>query len=158
VDGGLVLLEDQDRSLWDRDLIARGVALLDRALALRRSGPYQLQAAIAALHAQAEAPAETDWAQIALLYSELNRLQPSPVIELNRAVAVAMAEGPTAGLELLDGLPLERYHLFHAARADLLRRAGRSVEARSAYERARELATNESERAFLDRRLAQLRL
>jgi len=155
-DGGLVLLEDQDRTLWDRDLIARGVALLDRALALRRSGPYQLQAAIAALHAQAEAPAETDWAQIALLYGELNRLQPSPVVELNRAVAVAMAEGPTAGLELLDGLPLERYHLFHAARADLLRRAGRPVEARAAYERARELVTNESERAFLERRLAGL--
>jgi RNA polymerase sigma-70 factor (ECF subfamily) len=155
-DGELVLLDDQDRSLWDRDLIARGVALLDRALALRRPGPYQLQAAIAALHARARAPGETDWTQIALLYGELARLQPSPVVELNRAVAVAMAEGPAAGLELLDDLPLEGYHLFHSARADLLRREGRVDEARAAYERARELVTNEPERAFLARRIAEL--
>jgi len=155
-DGGLVLLEDQDRSLWDRDLIARGVSLLDRALSLRRSGPYQLQAAIAALHAQAGKPGETDWCQIALLYAELNRLQPSPVIELNRAVAVAMAEGPAAGLELLDDLPLDGYHLFHSARADLLRREGRAEEARAAYERAHELVTNDAERAFLESRLAEL--
>jgi RNA polymerase sigma-70 factor, ECF subfamily len=154
--GALVLLGEQDRSLWDGDLIARGVALLDRALALRRSGPYQIQAAIAALHAQADEPDETDWAQIALLYAELNRLQPSPVIELNRAVAVAMAEGPAAGLQLLDDLPLDRYHLFHSARADLLRREGRVDEARAAYERARELVTNETERAFLARRIAEL--
>jgi RNA polymerase sigma-70 factor, ECF subfamily len=155
-EGRLVLLEEQDRSLWDGDLIARGVALLDRAVALRCPGPYQLQAAIAALHAQAVAPEETDWAQIALLYAELVRQEPSPVVELNHAVAVAMAEGPKAGLELLDGLPLERYHLFHAARADLLRRAERREEARAAYERASELATNDSERAFLERRLAEL--
>jgi RNA polymerase sigma-70 factor, ECF subfamily len=155
-DGELVLLDDQDRSLWDRDLIARGVALLDRALALRRPGPYQLQAAIAALHARARVPGETDWTQIALLYAELARLQPSPVVELNRAVAVAMAEGPAAGLELLDDLPLDRYHLFHSARADLLRREGRVDEARAAYERARELVTNEPERAFLSRRIAEL--
>jgi RNA polymerase sigma-70 factor (ECF subfamily) len=155
-DGELVLLDDQDRSLWDRDLIARGVALLDRALALRRPGPYQLQAAIAALHARAREPGETDWTQIALLYAELARLQPSPVVELNRAVAVAMAEGPAAGLELLDDLPLDRYHLFHSARADLLRREGRVDEARAAYERARELVTNEPERAFLSRRIAEL--
>jgi RNA polymerase sigma-70 factor (ECF subfamily) len=155
-DGELVLLDDQDRSLWDRDLIARGVALLDRALALRRPGPYQLQAAIAALHARAREPGETDWTEIALLYAELARLQPSPVVELNRAVAVAMAEGPAAGLELLDDLPLERYHLFHSARADLLRREGRVDEARAAYERARELVTNEPERAFLSRRIAEL--
>ena len=155
-DGELVLLDDQDRSLWDRDLIARGVALLDRALALRRPGPYQLQAAIAALHARAREPGETDWTQIALLYAELARLQPSPVVELNRAVAVAMAEGPAAGLELLDDLPLDRYHLFHSARADLLRREGRVDEARAAYERARELVTNGPERAFLSRRIAEL--
>jgi RNA polymerase sigma-70 factor (ECF subfamily) len=156
VHGELVLLEDQDRSLWDRDLIERGVALLDRALSLRRPGPYQLQAAIAALHAQAARPEETDWGQIALLYGELARMQPSPVVELNRAVAVAMAEGPETGLELLDGLPLRRYHLFHAARADLLRRAGHRNEARAAYEQARDLATNGPERAFLERRLADL--
>jgi len=154
--GELVLLEDQERSLWDRDLISRGTALLDRALALRRPGPYQLQAAIAALHGQASTPDETDWEQIALLYGELARLQPSPVVELNRAVAVAMADGPDAGLALLDGLPLERYHLFHSARADLLRRSGRADEAREAYERARELATNPAERAFLEHRLSAL--
>ncbi len=154
--GELMLLEDQDRSLWDRDLISRGAALLDRAVALRSPGPYQLQAAIAALHAQAAAPDETDWRQISLLYGELARLQPSPVVELNRAVAVAMACGPDAGLELLDGLPLERYQHFHSARADLLRRSGRSDEARVEYERARELATNPAERAFLERRLAAL--
>jgi RNA polymerase sigma-70 factor, ECF subfamily len=155
-DGALVLLEDQDRSLWDRDSISRGTALLDRALALQRPGPYQLQAAIAALHAKAPSPEETDWRQIVLLYGELGRLQPSPVVELNRAVALAMAHGPDAGLELLEGLPLERYHLFHSARADLLRRAGRPDEARAAYERAHELATNDAERAFLERRLAAL--
>jgi RNA polymerase sigma-70 factor (ECF subfamily) len=155
-DGALVLLEDQDRSLWDRDSISRGTALLDRALALQRPGPYQLQAAIAALHAEAPSPEETDWRQIVLLYGELGRLQPSPVVELNRAVALAMAHGPDAGLELLEGLPLERYHLFHSARADLLRRAGRPDEARAAYERAHELATNDAERAFLERRLAAL--
>jgi RNA polymerase sigma-70 factor, ECF subfamily len=154
--GELVLLEDQDRSLWDVDLIARGTALLDRAVALRCPGPYQLQAAIAALHAQAAAPEDTDWPQIALLYGELVRLQPSPVVELNRAVAVAMADGPDAGLALLDGLPLERYQHFHSARADLLRRSGRTDEARLEYEHARELATNPAERAFLERRLAAL--
>jgi RNA polymerase sigma-70 factor (ECF subfamily) len=155
-DDALVLLEDQDRSLWDRDLIERGVALLDRALALRGPGPYQLQAAIAALHAQAVSAEQTDWLQITLLYGELARLQPSPVVELNRAVAVAMAHGPEAGLELLDVLELDRYHLFHSARADLLRRSGRADEARAEYERARELATNDAERAFLERRLAAL--
>ncbi len=137
-------------------MIERGAALLDRALSLRRPGPYQLQAAIAALHAQAMRAEETDWPQIAALYGELARRQPSPVVELNRAVAVAMAEGPEAGLELLDGLPLERYHLFHAARADLLRRRGRPADARKAYERAQALATNDAERAFLARRLEEL--
>jgi RNA polymerase sigma-70 factor, ECF subfamily len=154
--GEMVLLPDQDRSLWDRDAIADGVRTLESAALLRRPGPYQLQAAIAALHARAREPGETDWTQIALLYAELARLQPSPVVELNRAVAVAMAEGPAAGLELLDDLPLDRYHLFHSARADLLRREGRVDEARAAYERARELVTNEPERAFLSRRIAEL--
>jgi RNA polymerase sigma-70 factor, ECF subfamily len=155
--GELVLLEDQDRSLWDRDLIDRGLALLDRALTLRRPGPYQLQAAIAALHAQAATPDDTDWPQIAKLYGELAHLQPSPVVELNRAVAVAMADGPEGGLALLDELSLERYHLFHAARADLLRRASRFREAADAYERALELASNDAERAFLERRLEEAR-
>jgi RNA polymerase sigma-70 factor, ECF subfamily len=152
-DGDLVLLEDQDRTLWDRDRIARGVALLDRAIALRRPGPYQLQAAIAALHAEAERPEDTDWPQIAALYGGLAVYQPSPVVELNRAVAVAMADGPGAGLALLDDLPLDGYHLYHATRADLLRRLGRPADARAAYRRAHDLATNERERAFISRRL-----
>jgi len=155
-DGSLVLLEDQDRSLWDRDLIERGTALLDRALALGVPGTYQVQAAIAALHAEAARPEDTDWPQIAALYGELARVQPSPVVELNRAVAVAMADGPAAGLALLEGLPLDRYQWFHSARADLLRREGKRAEAASAYRRALELATNETERAFLERRLAEL--
>jgi RNA polymerase sigma-70 factor (ECF subfamily) len=155
-DGELVLLEEQDRSLWDRDLIERGTALLERALGLRRPGPYQLQASIAALHAQAGRPEDTDWPQIAALYGELVQRQPSPVVELNRAVAVAMAEGPAAGLELLEDLPLERYHLFHAARADLLRRLGRGGESRAAYDRAIGLAGNPAERAYLTRRHDEL--
>ncbi len=156
-DGSLVLLEDQYRSLWDRDLIERGAALLDRALALRVPGTYQVQAAIAALHAQAEQPEATDWQQIVALYCELARLQPSPIVDLNRAVAVAMAEGPAAGLTLLEDLPLERYQWFHSARADLLRRQGRRDAARAAYERALDLATNEAERAFLTKRIDELR-
>jgi RNA polymerase sigma-70 factor (ECF subfamily) len=152
-EGDLVLLEDQDRSLWDRGQIERGAALLDRAIALRRPGPYQVQAAIAALHAEAERPEDTDWPQIAMLYAGLAAYQPSPVVQLNWAVAVAMADGPGAGLALLDDLPLDGYHLYHAARADLLRRLGRPAEARAAYRRAHELATNERERAFLSRRL-----
>jgi RNA polymerase sigma-70 factor (ECF subfamily) len=154
--GDVVLLADQDRTLWDEDMIKRGLGLLDRALSLRRPGPYQVQAAIAALHAQARTPAETDWPQIAALYDELARLQPSPVVFLNRAVAVAMADGPNAGLALLDDLDLGAYHLYHAARADLLRRTGRSDEARAAYERAHALATNEPERRFLEQRLETL--
>jgi RNA polymerase sigma-70 factor, ECF subfamily len=152
-DGDLVLLEDQDRTLWDSDRIARAVALLDRAIALRRPGPYQVQAAIAALHAEADRPEKTDWPQIAALYGGLAVYQPSPVVELNRAVAVAMADGPGAGLALLDDLPLDGYHLYHAARADLLRRLGRPADAQAAYRRAHELATNERERAFISRRL-----
>ena len=131
-------------------------ALLDRALALGVPGPYQVQAAIAALHAAAARPEDTDWPQIAALYGELARLQPSPVVELNRAVAVAMADGPAVGLTLLEDLPLERYQWFHSARADLLRRQGKRDEAATAYHRALELAANETERAFLERRLAEL--
>ena len=133
-DGVLVTLENQDRSRWDRGLIADGVAVLDQALAMRRSGPYQVQAAIAACHATAPDAASTDWPQIAVLYAELARLAPSPVVELNRAVAVAMADGIPAGLALVDELAesgrLDGYHLLPATRADLLRRAGRGAEAR----------------------------
>ncbi|HUH08166.1 MAG TPA: RNA polymerase sigma factor [Egibacteraceae bacterium] len=159
-DGGLVLLEDQDRSRWDAAQIARGAELLERALRYRRPGPYQIQAAIAAVHAQAARHEDTDWREIAGLYTELLRHLPSPVAALNRAVAVAMSEGPPAGLALMDELAdraeLDRYHLFHAARADLLRRAGRPAEARPAYERAIELATNDAERSFLRGRLDEL--
>ena len=155
--GELVLLAEQDRTAWDDAEIAEGTRVLDRALSLRRPGPYQLQAAIAALHSEAPTAPETDWPQIAALYGELARVQPSPVVELNRAVAVAMAEGPEAGLRRLDGLgELDRYHLFHAARADLLRRLGRTDEAAQAYRLALDLATNPVERAFLQRRLDEV--
>ena len=154
--GDLVLLEDQDRSLWDRDRIAAGLSVLDRAVSLRNAGPYQLQAAIAALHAQAASPDETDWPQIAALYAELERSTGSPVVSLNRAVAVAMTEGYERGLALMDGLPLDEYHLFHAARADLLRRLERHEEAAAAYRRALELTDSNAERAFLSRRLDSL--
>jgi len=156
-DGSLVLLEDQDRARWDHDAIDDGSRILDDALALRAPGPYQMQAAIAALHARAPRPEDTDWPQIAALYGALLAVEPSPVIALNRAVAVAMADGPAAGLPLVDALaePLDRYHLFHAARADLLRRLGRLDEAGAAYARALALATNPAERSFLGRRLAE---
>jgi RNA polymerase sigma-70 factor, ECF subfamily len=155
--GDIVLLEDQDRSRWDQDAIDEGLAILDAAVALGAVGPYQVQAAIAALHDRAPRPEDTDWPQIASLYATLARLQPSPVIELNRAVAIAMADGPAAGLPLIDALigDLDRYHLFHAARADLLRRLGRSADARAAYAKARDLAANPQERAFLERRLGE---
>jgi RNA polymerase sigma-70 factor, ECF subfamily len=158
--GELVLLDDQDRSLWDRGLIAEGVALVRRALASRRFGPYALQAAIAAVHAEAPTAAATDWAQIVGLYDVLVRADPSPVIELNRAVAVAMRDGPLAGLVLIDALlaggELAQYRFAHSARADLCRRLGRTVEARASYERALELTRQETERRFLERRLAEL--
>jgi RNA polymerase sigma-70 factor (ECF subfamily) len=158
--GELVLLEDQDRSRWDRDRIAAGQALLDRALRMRRPGPYQLQAAIAALHDAAVMPTETDWPQIAALYERLAVLAPSPVVELNRAVAVAMVEGPEAGLRLIDGLvaggQLSAYPYLHAARADLLRRAGFAAEAAAAYRQASRLTGNAAERSFLDRRLQEV--
>jgi RNA polymerase sigma-70 factor (ECF subfamily) len=151
--GELVLLEEQDRSRWDRTRIAEGLRVLDRALAFRRPGPYQVQAAIAALHARAASPDETDWPQIAALYGELARMTPSHVVDLNHAVAVAMAEGPEAGLDLVDRIEgLDRYHLFHSTRADLLRRLGRNDEAEAAYARALELAGTATERDFLERR------
>ena len=158
--GDAVILEQQDRSRWDRAAIAEGVALLDRALALRRAGPYQIQAAIAALHDEAATAEETDWPQIAALYTTLARLTPSPVVELNRAVAVAMAWGPECGLALLDrpelAAPLAEYQHYHAARADLLRRSGCRDQAISAYVRALELCQNAAERCFLQRRLAEV--
>jgi RNA polymerase sigma-70 factor (ECF subfamily) len=158
--GELILLNDQDRLLWNRDQIAEGVALVERAVAARQVGPYTIQAAIAAVHANALNAAATDWAQIVALYDLLARAEPSPVVELNRAVAVAMRDGPSAGLALIDAI-LERgdlsdYHLAHAARADLCRRLGRRAEARASYERALSLTEQEPERRFLERRLAEL--
>jgi RNA polymerase sigma-70 factor (ECF subfamily) len=159
-EGDLILLDNQDRSLWNRDQISEGVALVERALSSRRFGPYTLQAAIAAVHAEAPTAAETDWAQIVGLYDLLLRVEPSPVIELNRAVAVAMRDGPAAGLALIDPL-LERgelvdYHLAHSARADLCRRLGRTADARASYERALSLTRQAPERRFLERRLREL--
>ena len=158
--GDLVLLEDQDRSLWNRDQIAEGTALVERALRSRRFGPYTLQAAIAAVHAEAADPAATDWAQIVGLYDVLARLDPSPVVALNRAVAVAMRDGPAAGLGLIDAIlaggDLADYHPAHAARAELCRRLGRTADARAAYERALALTKLEPARRFLERRLADL--
>lgn len=153
--GDLVTLEDQDRSKWDHELIDEGLALVDGSPG---AGPYRLQAAIAACHDRAPRPEDTDWAEIASLYDELERVRPSPVVALNRAVAVAMADGPDAGLRLLDPLAddLDRYHHFHAARADLLRRAGRASDAAAAYERALELVGNDTERRYLERRRAAL--
>ncbi len=155
--GEVVLLADQDRGRWDRAAIAEGVGVLDRALRLGAPGPYQLQAAIAALHAQAPSAEDTDWPGIAALYAELLRIAPSPVVALNHAVAVAMTGGPAAGLALLDRIEgLDHYHLHHAARADLLRRLGRPAEAAAAYRRAHDLAANPADRAFLAARLTEL--
>jgi RNA polymerase sigma-70 factor, ECF subfamily len=159
--GELVLLDQQDRALWNREQIAEGLALVERALSSRRFGPYTLQAAIAAVHAQAPAGGATDWAQIVGLYDVLARVEPSPVIELNRAAAVAMRDGPAAGLALVDAVlargDLGDYHLAHSARADLCRRLGRTAEARASYERALALTRQEPERRFLERRLGELR-
>ena len=158
--GELILLDDQDRLLWDREQIAEGLALVQRALAARQVGPYTVQAAIAAVHASAANASATDWAQIVALYDLLARAEPSPVVELNRAVAVAMRDGPSAGLGLIDTIlengDLLDYHLAHAARADLCRRLGRIAEARASYERALRLTEQEPERRFLERRLAEL--
>ena len=159
-DGALVLLDDQDRSRWDRARIDEGKALLERAMRMRRVGVYQLQAAIAALHDDAPVADATDWPQIAALYRVLGEMTRSPVVELNRAVAVAMADGPAAGLAVIDGLVaaghLDAYPYLHAARADLLRRLDRRDEAVVAYRRAIELTANEPERAFLERRILEL--
>jgi RNA polymerase sigma-70 factor (ECF subfamily) len=159
-DGELVLLEDQDRARWDRAEITEGLPLVEQALRASPPDPYALQAAIAALHARAPSARETDWAQIAALYVALHALAPSPVVRLNHAVAVAFAEGPAAGLRLLDALTaegsLDSYHLFHAARADLLRRLGRHAEAEAAYRAALDRVGNQAERRFLERRLASI--
>jgi RNA polymerase sigma-70 factor (ECF subfamily) len=159
--GEIVLLEDQDRSRWDQALIAEGRTYVERALSSGPTGAYAVQAAISATHAAAATPADTDWARIVGWYDVLWRVVPSPVVELNRAVAVAMRDGPAAGLALIDAIlsrgDLADYHLAHAARADLCRRLGRTAEARAAYEQAHGLARQEPERRFLKRRLAELR-
>lgn len=158
--GDLVLLEQQDRSLWNQNLIREGIALVEQALASKRIGPYTLQAAIAAVHAEAPNAQETDWAQIIALYDLLSRAEPSPIIELNRAVAVAMRDGPAKGLELVTALlersELAQYHLAHATRADFCRRLDRKADARASYQRALALAKQEPERRFLERRLGEL--
>ena len=156
-DGSLVLLEDQDRELWNRDRAAEGKRVLENARLLGPPAPYRLQAEIAAVHAQAAKPADTDWPRIVGLYDELVAVSPSPVVELNRAAAIAMAQGPDRGLSLIDQIEgLDDYYLLHAARADLLRRGGRNAEAASSYRRAIDLATNPVERSFFQRRLAQV--
>ncbi|MFZ1083137.1 MAG: RNA polymerase sigma factor [Candidatus Kryptoniota bacterium] len=159
-EGNLILLEDQDRSLWRRDMITEGVALVEHALSSQQAGPYSIQAAIAAVHAEAATASETDWSEIVALYGVLMQMNPSPVVELNRAVAVAMRDGPSAGLELIDGI-LERgeltdYHLAHSARAELCRRLGKTADARTAYERALALTRQEPEQRFIEKRLAGL--
>lgn len=159
--GELILLEQQDRSLWNRDQIAEGMALVEKALSSRRFGPYTLQAAIAALHAEAESAAATDWRQIVALYGQLLRIQPSPVAYLNRAVAIAMCDGPETGLVHIDALlehgELTDYYLAHSARAELCRRLGRTDEARSSFEKALSLTRQEPERRFLQERIRQLK-
>ncbi len=161
-EGELILLEDQDRSLWNREQIAEGVALVQQALSARRVGPYTLQAAIAAVHAEAPSAAATDWAQIVGLYGLLVQAVPSPVVELNRAVAVAMRDGPLAGLALIDAIlargDLADYHLAHSARAELLRRLGRSGEAAAAYRKTLDLTRQAPERRFIERRLREVEL
>ena len=159
--GELILLENQDRSLWNLEQIAEGVELVERALKSRRFGPYTLQAAIAAVHAEAESIAATDWRQIVALYDQLVRIQPSPVVQLNRAVAIAMRDGPEAGLAHIDALlehgELANYYLAHAARAEMCRRLGRTAEARASYEKALSLTQQEPERQFLQARIRQLK-
>jgi RNA polymerase sigma-70 factor (ECF subfamily) len=159
--GELILLENQDRALWNKEQIAEGVALLEKALKSRRFGAYTLQAAIAAVHAEAESVAVTDWRQIVALYDQLLRIQPSPVVQLNRAVAIAMCDGPEAGLAQIDAVlehgELANYYLAHSARADMYRRLGRTAEARASYEKALALTHQEPERQFLQERIRQLK-
>ena len=159
--GKLILLEHQDRALWNREQIAEGLGLVEKALNSRRFGPYTLQAAIAAVHAEAESTAATDWRQIVALYNQLVRMQPSPVAYLNRAVAIAMCDGPEAGLKQIDAVlehgELANYYLAHSARAELYRRLGRTAEARASYERALALTQQEPERQFLQERIRQLK-
>ena len=159
-DGDLILLEDQNRFLWNREFIAEGTDLVERAMRSRRFGPYSIQGAIATVHVHAGDAAATDWNEIVGLYDVLLQMTPSPVIELNRAVAVAMRDGPEAGLKIVDGIldrgELRDYRLAHAARADFCRRLGRTGDARAAYERARTLTRQEPERRFLERRIAEL--
>ena len=159
--GDLILLEQQDRTLWDRAQMTEGIALVEKSLKTHRFGSYTLQAAIAAVHAEAGSAATTDWRQIVMLYNRLARIQPSPVVELNRAVAIAMCEGPEAGLRLIEGLmargEMATYHLAHSARADLCRRLGRTTEARSSYQKALTLTQQEPERRFLEERLRHLK-
>jgi len=158
--GNIILLEDQDRSLWDRDMIDEGLTLVERAFSSKPPGPYTLQAAIAALHAEAVRPEATDWAQITWLYSRLLRINPSPIIELNRAIAIAMHKGPEAGLQQIDAIlergDLDDYHLAHSARAELCRRLGRTNQARTSWERALALAQQAPERQFIQRKLSEL--
>lgn len=158
--GDIILLEDQDRSRWDRDMIAEGLSLVERVFSSKQAGPYTLQAAIAALHAEATSPEATDWAQITVLYSLLLRMHPSPIIELNRAVAVAMHKGPEAGLQQIDAIlgrgELNDYHLAHSARAELCRKIGRTNEARASWERALALAQQDPERRFIEGKLSEL--
>jgi len=164
--GELILLGHQDRSLWNREQMAEGVALLEQALNSRPFGPYTLQAAIAAVHARAGSVAATDWGQIVALYDQLERIQPSPVVQLNRAVAIAMRDGPEAGLAHIDAVlkhcsgkqgDLANYYLAHSARADMYRRLGRTAEARASYEKALALTQQEPERQFLQARIRQLK-
>ena len=159
--GELILLENQDRSLWNREQIAEGGSLLKKALNSRRFGPYTLQAAIAAVHAEAESVAATDWRQIVAIYDQLVRMQSSPVVHLNRAVAIAMRDGPEAGLNHIDAVlqngELANYYLAHSARADMCRRLGRTDEARASYEKALTLTQQEPERLFLRERIRQLK-
>jgi RNA polymerase sigma-70 factor, ECF subfamily len=164
--GELILLENQDRSLWNREQIAEGIALVEKALKSRRFGAYTLQAAIAAVHAEAESSAATDWPQIVALYNQLVRIQPSPVVQLNRAVAIAMRDGPEVGLAQIDAVldrysgkqgDLTNYYLAHSARADMYRRLGKTAEARAAYEKALALTQQEPERQFLQERIRQLK-
>ncbi|MGB2868736.1 MAG: RNA polymerase sigma factor [Bacteroidota bacterium] len=158
--GDLILLEHQDRSLWNREQIGEGIALVEQALSTRRFGPYTIQSAIAAVHAEAVSPAETDWAEIVGLYDVLLRVEPSPVVELNRAVAVAMRDGPQAGLDLIEAIlargELAEYHLAHSARAELCRRLGRTADARASFQRALALTGQEPERRFLEGKMREL--